>query len=631
MHVGAGVERTQPQINGLVEKAQQADALRLPARSKEYADRIRFDRDGLIMKIAKPIVIVALATAALISLAACERKAPDSAAVADSKAAADTIYFNGSIITMNDAVPFAEALAEKDGRIIALGSKADVFRLRGDHTRLSDLSGKALLPGFIDAHSHFSGVGLQAVSANLLPPPDGPVSTIAQVQQVMRDYIASSPLVKQYGVAIGFNYDDSQLAEKRSPTAAELDAVNTDIPVIIIHQSGHLAVYNSAALAKAGITAASVNPPGGVIRRKPGSRQPDGVLEENAHFTALLKVLPRFTAEQAMQQLEAAQKIYAANGFTTVQDGRSAPSAVELLSAAAKAGKLGLDVVAYPDLEMNLDNPALDGPLMSHNYTQRFRIGGVKLTFDGSPQGKTAWFTKPYFKVPAGQLKTYAGYPSFKDEAKAQALVSMARKKNWPLLVHSNGDAAIDQLIRTVAKAEKEAPAADHRTVLIHGQYLREDQVNKLKELSIFPSLYPMHTFYWGDWHRESVAGPERAENISPTGWLLARHMIFSIHSDAPVTFPNSMRILDSAVNRTTRSGYVIGPQHRLTPLLALKAITIWPAYQYFEEADKGSLETGKLADLVILDKNPLTVAPTTLQDIKVVETIKEGKTVYRR
>jgi len=495
--------------------------------------------------------------------------------------------------------------------------------------KVVDLGGKSLLPGFVDGHSHLSGVGLQAISANLLPPPDGPVSSIPQLQQVMRDYIASSPIVKQYGVAIGFNYDDSQLAEKRSPTVEELDAISKDIPIVVTHQSAHLGVYNSAALAKAGITADAPNPPGGAIRRKADGKQPDGVLEENAHFIAVFKVLPQFTAEQGLDQLDAALKVYAANGFTTVQDGRTDPPALALLGAVAKTGALTLDVVAYPDLEMNLNNPELQGPLMSRNYTQHFRIGGVKLTFDGSPQGKTAWFTKPYYEVPVGQPKTYAGYPSFKDEEKAQSLVTLARKNNWQLLVHTNGDAAIDQLIRTVGKAQAEVPTTDARTVMVHGQYLRADQVAELKKLGIMASLYPMHTFYWGDWHRESVAGPERAENISPTGWLLEQDMIFSIHSDAPVTFPNSMRILDSAVNRTTRTGYVIGPKHRLTPIQALKAMTIWPAYQHFEELTKGSLETGKLADLVILDKNPLTVAPATLKDIKVVETIKEGRSVY--
>lgn len=546
-------------------------------------------------------------------------------------APADTVYFGGTILTMAGATPqTVEALAVRKGRIVHAGSLAGAHKAAGLNSRKVDLQGKTLLPGFVDGHSHFSGVGLQAVSANLLPPPDGKVGSIAELQQVMRDFIASSPTIAAYGVAIGFNYDDSQLQEQRSPTAAELDAISSTLPLIVMHQSGHLAVFNSAALAKAGITAATPDPRGGVIRRKPGSQEPDGVLEENAFFGAVFSVLPTFSAAQGLEQLEKAQEIYAANGFTTVQDGRTDPAAVAQLQAAAKAGKLQLDVVSYADLEMNAKALASGALKPSVRYQNHLRLGGVKLTYDGSPQGKTAWFSKPYFQPPEGQPASYAGYPAFEDEAQAQRLVNLAYAKRWQLLVHGNGDAAIDQLIRTVAKARKAHPGKDRRTTLIHGQYLRADQVPDLKRLDIFPSLYPMHTFYWGDWHRDSVAGPERAENISPTGWLVDQNMAFSVHSDAPVTFPNSMRLLDSAVNRTTRSGRVLGSVQRLPVYTALQAMTIWPARQHFEEKSKGSLEVGKLADLIVLDANPLTTPSDKLLGIQVLETIKAGKTVYR-
>jgi predicted amidohydrolase YtcJ len=543
---------------------------------------------------------------------------------------ADTIYFGGSIITVNDAQPTAEAVAVKDGTILAVGFDIDIEKLhKGPKTEMVDLAGKTLVPGFFDAHSHFSQVGLQAISANLLPPPDGPVRSIPQLQNVLRDYIATSPAVKQYGIVIGFDYDDSQLAERRNPTRQELDAVSTHLPVFIIHQSGHLGVYNSMALAVAGVTAATPNPAGGIIRREADGKQPNGVMEENAHFDTLLKLLPKFTPDQGIQLLEAAQDIYAANGFTTAQDGRTDPASLALLPVAAKAGKFKIDVVAYPDLVMNADNPLLHGPLVSRTYTNGLRVGGVKLTFDGSPQGKTAWFTKPYFQVPAGQPDSYRGYPTFTDE-QAAAWVTTAYQNNWQLMVHANGDAAIDQLIRAAQAANAAVPAKDRRTVLVHGQFMRADQVAKIKALGIFPALFPMHTFYWGDWHRQSVVGPERAENISPTGWMVVNHIPFSIHSDAPVIFPNSMRILASAVNRTTRTGYVLGPQQRLDPIDALKAMTLWAAYQHFEENTKGSIEVGKVADLVILSDNPLTVERPKLINLRVMETIKGGKTIYK-
>jgi predicted amidohydrolase YtcJ len=543
---------------------------------------------------------------------------------------ADTIYFGGSIITVNDAQPTAEAVAVKDGKIMSVGFDTDIEKLhRGRKTEMVDLAGKTLVPGFFGAHSHFSQVGLQAISANLLPPPDGPVKSIPQLQTALREYMATSPAVKQYGIVIGFDYDDSQLAERRNPTRQELDAVSTDLPVFIIHQSGHLGVFNTKALAFTGITAATPNPAGGVIRREADGKQPNGVMEENAQFETLLKLLPKFTPEQGIQLLEAAQDVYVANGFTTAQDGRTDPAALALLPIAAKAGKLKIDVVAYPDLVMNANNPLLHGSLASRNYTNGLRIGGVKLTFDGSPQGKTAWFTKPYFQVPAGQPDSYRGYPTLSDE-QAAAWVTTAYQNNWQLLVDANGDAAIDQLIRAAQAASAAVPAKDRRTVLIHGQFMRADQVAKIKSLGIFPALYPMHTFYWGDWYRQSVVGPERAENISPTGWMVVNHIPFSIHSDAPVTFPNSMRILASAVNRTTRTGYVLGPQQKLDPIDALKAMTLWAAYQHFEENTKGSIEVGKVADLVILSDNPLTVERSKLINLRVMETIKSGKTIYR-
>lgn len=545
---------------------------------------------------------------------------------------ADAIWFGGPIISVDAKMPRAEAVAVKDGRIVAVGRKAAIMKAEaGSATILHDLAGKTLVPGFVDAHGHLTGVGVQALSANLLPPPDGPAQSIGQIQTIMRDFIATSPVVKQYGVAIGFNYDDSQLAEKRAPNRQELDAISTDIPIILTHQSGHLGAYNSKALAMAGVTADSANPDGGVILREADGKTPSGVLEENAHNAALAKLFPRLTPADAMRIISASQAIYAANGYTTVQEGRADPGTLALLTGAARAKKLNLDVVAYPDLVMNAKNPALTGPLMSLSYADHFRIGGVKLTFDGSPQGKTAWFTKPYLHVPEGQKPTYNGYPTFPKTGEAAGWVDMAYKNNWQLLIHANGDAAIDELIAIAGAAAKANPGSDRRTVMIHGQYLRADQIPGLKALDIFPALFPMHTFYWGDWHRESVAGPERAAFISPTGSVLKAGMKFSIHHDAPVTFPNSMRVYDSAVNRTTRSGYVLGPDQRISPMVALQAMTIWPAYQHFEEAEKGSISVGKLADLVVLDANPLTVKPATIKDIKVIETVKGGKRVYLR
>ena len=167
--------------------------------------------------------------------------------------------------------------------------------------------------------------------------------------------------------------------------------------------------------------------------------------------------------------------------------------------------------------------------------------------------------------------------------------------------------------------------------MLIHGQVLRRDQVQRLDELGIFPSLFPMHTFYWGDWHRDSVLGPERADNISPTGWLMERNMKFASHHDAPVALPDSMRVLSATVTRRSRSGDILGPTHRVPVETALKAMTIWPAWQHFEEDSKGSLEVGKLADFVVLSADPTGVPGDQLADLHVVQTFKRGELIYQR
>lgn len=446
----------------------------------------------------------------------------------------------------------------------------------------------------------------------------------------MREFIATSPMIPAHGIAIGLNYDDSQLAEGRHPTRLELDAISTGIPILVVHQSGHFGTMNSKALEKAGWTATSVNPDGGVIRREADGKTPNGVVEEVAFFQTIGKLVPQFSRNEVVAQLKAAQAIYVANGFTTVQDGKTQPAALKILPELAKEGVLKIDIVSYPDLVVLSKDPVLHGQLMSRYYTDHFRIGGVKLTLDGSPQGKSAYFTKPYFKVPEGQKADYAGYPAFTD-AKLAEWTNLAYKNNWQLLAHVSGDAAGDQLIKAVRAAQMAYPGTDRRTVMVHGHFTRPDQVLALKELGIFASLFPLHTFNWGDYHRTSVVGPQRAENISPAGWFLKQGMAFSIHSDAPVVFPNSMQLIGTAVNRTTRSGYVLGPEHRLPPLQALHAMTLWPAYQHFEEQSKGSLEIGKRADMVVLSANPLTVPPATLSQINVVETIKDGTSIYKQ
>ena len=541
---------------------------------------------------------------------------------------ADNIWTGGPILTMNDVAMRAEAIAERAGRIVAVGSLDDVMKHKGPNTKVNDLADRTLLPGFVDAHGHVFMVGIQALSANLLPPPDGSVDSIASLQDTLRAYLKEhADRVSKAGFLLGFGYDDAQLAEIRHPTRDDLDAVSTEIPIYVLHQSGHLGVANSKALEVAGITSDTSNPPGGVIRRRPGTNEPNGVMEENASAKTAMAILRSLDATAGRAIFKAGTELVASYGYTTAQEGRSNPAVAALMHAVAQDGGLDIDVVTYPDVLVDrnfiLENTARE-------YKSRFRVGGAKLTIDGSPQGFTALRDRPYYKPPEGFRADYKGYSAATPDQVFDA-VDWAFANNLQILVHANGEGASDILIAAIKAASGKHPPADRRPVLIHGQFLRKDQVASYDELKVFPSLFPMHTFYWGDWHRDRTVGPEAADNISPTGWFRERGMMFSSHHDAPVAFPDAMRVLDATVTRRSRSGDIIGPTQRVDVLTGLKSITIWPAYQHFEEHQKGSLEVGKLADMVILSQDPTALDPDQIDTIKVVETIKEGKTIYIR
>jgi predicted amidohydrolase YtcJ len=266
----------------------------------------------------------------------------------------------------------------------------------------------------------------------------------------------------------------------------------------------------------------------------------------------------------------------------------------------------------------------------SPTYTNHYRLAGMKITLDGSPQGRTGWRTIPYLIPPDGQKDGYKGYPAIPDTKVVEGLFDEAYRNKWPTKVHANGDAAIDQMIAAIRPVHAKYGPGDRRHVLVHGQFVRKDQLEALRDVQVIPSLFPMHTFYWGDWY-DQIIGPELAQRISPMRTAIDLGMTPTSHTDAPVALPNLMQVMWATVNRVSRSGKVMGPDERLTPTEALKAITLWGAYQHFEEKTRGSIEVGKLADLVILDRNPVTADPMTINQIQVLETIKEGKTVYTR
>ena len=574
------------------------------------------------------------AIAASLALAGCSRPAEVAGATADTAsadtAAAVTVYSGGDIITMGGAEPaYAEALAVRDGKILAVGTRDDVAKAAGAGAAQVDLAGKTLLPGFIDGHSHLLNYADSLVQANLNPPPIGGVTQIADIVAALQKLKGDLGAVEGDWI-IGQGYDQDMLAERRHPTAADLDAAFPKNPVVIVHASGHMLVANSLAFKAVGIDARTPDPEGGTILRKPGGTEPQGLVQEMGMiaFQPVLKGARK--PEVDLDLIKRAVAHYAANGYTTASEALVMGEKMPVIEAAAKAGAFSIDVIALPAFTMAAELVGT-GKIRWGEYRDGLKYAGLKMAVDGSPQGKTAYLTRPFLTPVPGCKTDCRGFPNLTQEQVDQ-LFLLTYKHGVQMFSHCNGDAAVDMMIKGHENAERAlaTPGKDRRTIIIHSQIMRPDQLDAYAKHGLLPSFFTNHVYYWGEVHYANL-GPERASFISPMASAFKRGIRATNHTDATVTPTDPMFLLWTAVNRVTREGRVLGEAERVTPYQGLQAITVNGAYEYFEEASKGTLEAGKRADLVILDRNPVKVAPMTIKDIRVVETIKDGKRVYVR
>ena len=561
-----------------------------------------------------------IALASVLVLSGCGQR------TGSASAGPDLILHGGPILTMvGDAPTYAEAVAIKDGKIVAVGADADVMKAKGARTVVRDLGGKLLMPGFIDPHSHFIDSLTMADRVNVSAPPVGPASNPDQIVAALKA-AATAKGLKPGELLLGWGYDENLMPKGQPLSRDILDKAFPDNPVGIVHVSMHGAVMNSKAMEKFGYKDGMPTPEGGIILRKADGKSLQGLVMETAYIP-MITALPGPTAETEVAAAKSGQKLYAAAGITTAQEGATHAPQLAQLQRIAKAGGLYIDVVAYPFITDVEKITATDPFSTWGKYDNRLKIGGCKVTIDGSPQGKTAWFTKPYLTGgPAGE-KNYAGAPGIPGEL----ITAMAKKcydNNVQVLMHANGDAAIDFLIKTHLAAAGSNPAADRRTVCIHCQFIRPDQIADFRKYNLHPALFTDHTFFFGDTHVAN-RGKAQASFISPMKSALAAGLRPTNHTDAFVTPIDQMMTVWTAVTRKLRSGEVLGPDERITPYQALQAITTSAAYQYREEASKGSIEVGKRADLVVLTADPTKVEPDAIRDIKVVETIKDGATIY--
>ena len=527
----------------------------------------------------------------------------------------DLLFYGGPILTMqaeqDGPAARAEAVLVRGDKIAAVGSLKALREMTADAQPVN-LQGCCLLPGFLDAHSHFLQYANTLQFCQL-----GRCTSWGDVQQALRDFIARAGL-KPGQPVVGFGYDQNIMHEGKHPTRQVLDEVSTESPIMCAHASGHMGVANSAMLKLMGLTDDTPDPQGGRYGRDAEGHL-DGLLEENAFIQrqALPQGDPGDKLAKMTALLEQAQDIYFSYGITTAQEGMLDPDSFEVYRAAGDAGKLKMDVIGYADMRNCPDLPA-QFPAYLKQYKNHFKMGGYKIFLDGSPQGRTAWMLDDYADEPG-----YRGYPVYED-AQVDAYVQKAQAEDMPLLCHCNGDAAAAQFIRCHRQ-----PSAQ-RDVMIHSQLLHADQMPAMKAAGIMPSFFPAHTWYWGDAHIHHM-GYDRASKISAAASAKALGLPYTFHMDTPVLPPDCLDILFCVTNRVTRDGVKLDQSEALSTYDALKGITCNAAWQYYEEDTKGTLAPGKLADLVILSEDPTAIDPADLRRIKVLATIKGGETVFRK
>ncbi len=530
----------------------------------------------------------------------------------------ETIYFGGEILTMEGPEDRAEAVLVRDGMIITVGSLSEACRA-SKKAKLRDLKGKCLMPGFIDAHGHVVMNGQMAQMADL-----SDCKTFADVEYAMKQFITVNNITEKQ-IALGRGYDHNFLREQAHPGKTVLDRISDRVPILILHVSGHLACGNSPMLALAGITAETPDPKGGKIGRMPGTMEPDGVLEEGA-TVAVQELVGKRMKGNLLKILSSMQRNYVAHGITTVQEGAGTAENFRLLQLARRLGLLNVDVVFYALMNREGKRLLRDNPAWVGRYRGGIKLGGYKMILDGSPQGRTAWLSQPY----EGE-DGYCGYPWLAEE-EAEENIRTAIGENCQLLTHCNGDAASEQLLNAYEKmlqTSKNPNKHKLRPVMIHCQTVRRDQLERMAKISMIPSIFVGHVWYWGDIHLKNL-GRERGSCISPVRDAVETGLVVNFHQDTPITEPDVLHSVWAAVNRISRGGQVIGQEQKIGVYDALKAVTINAAYSYFEEDTKGSIRVGKRADLVILEKCPLDVDPMGIKDIRVMETIKDGRTIYR-
>jgi predicted amidohydrolase YtcJ len=520
----------------------------------------------------------------------------------------ELILHNGNIWTVNAAEPRAQAVAIARGRFLAVGSDKDVLNLAASGARKIDLGGKTVLPGFIDAHSHPSEAGrlhLRMVDCDL--------RSIQAIQAALRERAAKTPAGEW---VLGFKYDDTKTEEGRALTVADLDSAVPDHPVRIQHRGGHTSYANSLGFRKAGIDEKTPDPAGGQISHDPATGKLSGRVAESAN-DFFDKVIPlKFTRDDCREGVKLISKMLARTGITSATEAQGSPEDLRAYQDAHEAGELLYRTYCF--INYHYLDAMIEAGVRTGLGDEWVRVGAVKMVCDGSISERTARLSTPY----EGRPNDYGILVMTEDE-----MFTVGRKAHlagWQIGTHSNGDVGIDQTLRVYERLQRESPRRDPRFRLEHCTVVNDELVARIKALGAIPTPFSTYVYYHGEKMR--YYGAERLNHMFALRSFIDAGIRPTQASDYPPGPFEPMMALQSEVTRTDTKGNVWGPKQRITIEEAIRVGTLHGAYASYEENSKGSIEAGKLADLVVLGRDPLRENPSTLITIPVERTMIGGR-----
>lgn len=535
---------------------------------------------------------------------------------------ASKLYVNGTILTMDTGNTVASAVLTAGERIVAVGDEAVLRAEMPADTEIKNLDGRTMMPAFIDPHGHFPDPGfIKLFRVNLASPPRGDCGDIATALKLLAAMAAQTPVGEW---VMGVSLDNTAIAEGRLPTREELDGVSTEHPIWVIHASGHNGSANSLALKRHGVDKTTPDPLGGRFGRDPDTGGLTGLIEGISAMRDMGDTDFLINREKFWQGFDATRDEYLEHGVTYAQNAWATREMLEHFASLPADQDPGYDLVLLPIGELEPDLTEGPDPL-AWSGNRHFTLGPRKLFTDGAFQLQTAFLSAPYHKPIDPEFPRGMSYVS-SDEHRFQ--VKKLHDLGHQIHCHCNGDAGAEMFIDAVAEALQANPRVDHRHTIIHGQSLRDDQLKRMATLGITVSFFSAHIYFWGDQHRDSFLGPERANRISPAASAERFGVRYTIHNDASVTPTRPIHLAHCAVNRLTSSGKLLGVEQKVSVLSALRAQTIDAAWQVFMEEERGSIEAGKLADFAILNRNPMEV-PEELLSTKVIATVRRGVRVF--